>query len=205
MSNVTAIASSTSVRAAFDKFMRPHFEALYSRAHRLTGNVDDAEDLVQELLIRVYQHFDQVKRADNPKSWLLRVLYRLFVDFTRRNARSPLRPITPAEEDGTSMSMACDEPGPADHVERILTQQRLRRALEVLRPEEQVLLVLHELEGCSLTELEELTGLPEGTLKSRLHRARIKLGRILRTQESGTNVDPGGTNHELPAVRRSVG
>lgn len=204
MGKFRAIRGGKSREAAFERFIVPHFDSLYRRAYRLTRDRDDAEDLVQELWIRAYHAFDDLRSFDNPTGWLLRVLYRLFVDLTRRNACSPVRPLSAAEEEGSSMEVASMEPGPAEHAETDLLRQRLHRALKALRPEEQALLVLHEVEGYSLAEIEEITELPPSTVKSRLHRARAKLGRLMQhTDYESTN--KRGSQYELPRRHQFVG
>lgn len=189
----------------FGNFMLPYFEMLYARAYRLTGNVADAEDLVQELCIRVFPRLEEVLKVENPKFWLLRVLFRLFVDVRRRTGRSPFGSLSAVEDEESSLSLACPEPTPDEHVETLLTQRRLQRALRLLRPEDQALLILHEVEGYSLAELEEIADSPESTLKSRLHRARVKLGRLLSGDEGRVGPAPGDLSHELSRRRRSAG
>lgn len=205
MRKFRTIRGGKSREAEFERFIALHFDALYRRAYRLTRDADDAEDLVQELCIRAYRAFDDVKNMDNPRAWLLRVLYRLFVDFARHNACSPVRALSVVEEDGSSIDVASAEPGPAEHMETDLLRERLHRALKVLRPEEQALLVMHEVEGYSLAEIEEITELPPSTVKSRLHRARVKLGRLLRHAEHEATTNSRGSHYELPRRHRSVG
>lgn len=205
MHKFKTIRGGQSREAAFERFIAPHFDALYRRAYRLTRDADDAEDLVQELCIRAYRAFDDVKDMDKPIAWLLRVLYRLFVDFARHNACSPVRRLSMVEEEASSIDVASPEPGPAEHAETDLLRERLHRALNVLPPEEQALLVLHEVEGYSLAEIEEITELPPSTVKSRLHRARVKLGRLMQRSEHELTTSARGSDYELPRRQQSVG
>jgi RNA polymerase sigma-70 factor (ECF subfamily) len=75
------------------------------------------------------------------------------------------------------------EPSPAEEAERALYRWRIEDAWRHLNPEQRLLLVLHDVEGYSLAEIQSLTGLKEGTIKSRLHRARVRLGRLLQRDE----------------------
>jgi RNA polymerase sigma-70 factor (ECF subfamily) len=169
-----------SPEARFAALVQPHYDVLYRVAYRFTRSVHDAEDLAQEVCVRAFPRLEELERLDQPRGWLLRVLYRLFVDSTRRYERKHVGPIDDVDED----SLVCERPGPADEAERALEGRRLRRAWQHLDQEQQALLTLHDVEGYSLAELRELTGLKDGTLKSRLHRARVRLGKLLQRELS---------------------
>lgn len=205
MVKLKAIEGGKSRERAFEELIVPHFDSLYRRAYRLTRDADDAEDLVQELCIRAHRELDDLTSMDNPKAWLHKVLYRLSVDLARRNRGSPLRPLSVVQEDDSSLDVASTEPGPAEHAEAELLLRRLQRALKALRPEEQVLLVLHEVEGYTLAEIEEVMALPPSTVKSRLHRARVKLGRMMQRTECELTSKARGSSYELPRHHQSVG
>jgi RNA polymerase sigma factor (sigma-70 family) len=179
MARLTVIPGGREAAASFETFIRPHFDALYRRAYRLTLNAADAEDLVQDVCVRAYPRLAELLELDNPRAWLLRVLYRLFVDLTRHRKSSPFQSMSTIEEVESSRWMESDEPGPEAQADSAMGEARLERAWQRLDKVQQALLVLHDIEGYTLAELMEMTGLPEGTLKSRLHRARIKLGKIL--------------------------
>jgi RNA polymerase sigma factor (sigma-70 family) len=181
MARLTVIPGGREAAASFATFIRPHFDALYRRAYRLTLNAADAEDLVQDVCVRAYPRLAELQELDNPRAWLLRVLYRLFVDLTRHRKSSPFQPMSTIEEDDSSRWMESDEPGPEAQADSAMGEARLERAWQRLDKVQRALLVLHDIEGYTLAELVEMTGLPEGTLKSRLHRARIKLGKVLKS------------------------
>jgi RNA polymerase sigma factor (sigma-70 family) len=164
----------------FEELMRPHLDAIYGRAYALTGSTQDAEDLTQEVCIRASARLDDVVKHDNPRAWLLRVLYRLFVDLVRSRRRSPIRLLV--GDQGLDAAIST-EPGPEQHAEAASFYKRLRLAWERLTNDEQLLLALHGVEGLSLAEIQDVTGLPLGTIKSRLHRSRVRLGRLLLTAD----------------------
>jgi RNA polymerase sigma-70 factor (ECF subfamily) len=110
----------------------------------------------------------------------------LFVDSTRRYERRHVTSIDDVDAD----SLVCDRPGPAEEAERALDRRRLGRAWQHLDQEQRALLALHDVEGYSLAELKELTGLKEGTLKSRLHRGRVRLGKLLQREEILSEIVP---------------
>jgi RNA polymerase sigma-70 factor (ECF subfamily) len=153
---------------------------MYRVAFRLTRSPHDAEDLAQEVCVRAYARLDEIEVLEQPRGWLLRVLYRLFVDSTRRYERRHVGSIDDVE-DGV---LAYEGPSPVEEAERALERRRLDAAWRHLDHEQRALLALHDVEGYSLAELMELTGAKEGTLKSRLHRARVRLGRLLQREAS---------------------
>ena len=170
-----------SERDRFAKLIRQHYQVLYRAAYRLTGSTVDAEDLVQEVCVRAYPRLDEVEALEHPRGWLLRVLYRLFVDLRRRYERRNVRAIDENEE------FLSGEPSPAEEAERALDRRRIEDAWRHLNPEHRLLLVLHDVEGYSLAEIQSLTGLKDGTIKSRLHRARVRLGRLLQRDQVVTS------------------
>lgn len=166
----------------FSRLIRQHYRALYSAAYRLTRSTFDAEDLVQEVCLRAYPRLAEVERLEQPRGWLIRVLYRLFVDLHRRYERKHVRAIDDNEE------FMSDDAGPAEEVDRALDRWRIENAWRRLNYEHRLLLVLHDVEGYSLAEIHSLTGLKDGTIKSRLHRARVRLGRLLRRDEVAAEI-----------------
>lgn len=158
----------------FATLVRQHYRALYAAAYRLTRSTVDAEDLVQEVCVRAYPRFAELELLEQPRGWLLRVLYRLFIDSRRRYERNHVRAIEDDED------FVGEEPGPAEEADRALQRWRVEEAWRYLSAEQRALLVLHDVEGYTLDEIRALTGMKEGTIKSRLHRARVKLGRLLQ-------------------------
>jgi RNA polymerase sigma-70 factor (ECF subfamily) len=165
----------------FATLIRHHYHALYRAAYRLTRSAVDAEDLVQEVCVRAYPRLAEVEQLEQPRGWLLRVLYRLFIDLRRRYERKHVRAIDDDEE------FVSEEPGPAEEVDRVLTRWRIEDAWRHLNDEQRLLLALHDVEGYSLAEIHSLTGLKDGTIKSKLHRARVRLGRLLQRDRTATS------------------
>ena len=175
MEKLTVINGGRSFALRFEELMRAHYATLYRSAYRLTRSVDDAEDLVQEVCVRAFPRLEELEQLDQPRAWLLRVLRRIFIDQTRRYERRHVASLETIEQG----SLAASAPGPCEEAETAERAERLARAWQLLDKDNRSLLALHDIEGYSLAELMEITGLKEGTLKSRLHRARVKLGRLL--------------------------
>ena len=180
------VSRATGDAAEFERLMREHVPALYRSAYRWTGAVDRAEDLVQQLLVRLYPRLAELRELDRLRPWALRVMYRIFVDGVRRERASPVQfgAETAADGEATSEDEAWLDPGPepAELVERELTQERLVRAWERLGEDHRVVLSMHDIEDYSLPELARIMDIPLGTLKSRLHRARARLRELLAAE-----------------------
>jgi RNA polymerase sigma-70 factor (ECF subfamily) len=166
-------------RLAFERLIRPHMDRLYRLAWRLAGQKAQAEDLFQELLIKAYGKLDELATIEEPGSWMARMMYNLFIDERRRFARQRLRTVGDGEMpgDGIAGLSGCEDP--VRDNERRQQILALDSALGQLSDEHRVVVLLHDTEGYKLKEIQELTGIPVGTVKSRLHRARARLREIL--------------------------
>ncbi|MGQ0697360.1 MAG: RNA polymerase sigma factor [Panacagrimonas sp.] len=167
-------------RNGFDELVRPHLERLYRLAFRFTGSRDDAEDLVQSLLIKLIPQERRLLEVEILGPWLARSLYNLYVDDARRRARE-VSGIGIATGDSEILDQLVDEAAesPEQSAERLLSQRRLSAAWQQLPPEQRAVIAWHDIEGYSLDELAVAHDLPLGTLKSRLHRARARMRRLL--------------------------
>lgn len=158
----------------FELLLKPHLKQLYRLGYRLTGNREDAEDLVQDVLLKLFPKLDEMKTIERLSPWLSRVLYRQFVDKYRQQQRQPLNLVDDdieqdqlAEQDTIS--------GPEELTNSGLTLGLLDQAIARLNEDQRQLVLLHDVEGYSLPELQEMLDVPLGTLKSRLNRARGQL------------------------------
>jgi RNA polymerase sigma-70 factor (ECF subfamily) len=166
-------------RLAFERLVRPHFDRLYRLAWRLAGQKPQAEDLFQELLIKAYGKLDELVAIDEPGSWLARVMYNLFIDERRRFARQRLHTVEEGSMPGDGIEGLSGGEDPVRDNERRERFEVLDSALAQLSEEHRIVVLLHDTEGYKLKEIQELTGTPVGTIKSRLHRARARLKEIL--------------------------
>lgn len=177
----------TSDAREFAQLLREHIPALYRSAYRWTGTADRAEDLVQQLLLRLYPRLAELRELEQLRPWVLRVMYRIFVDQLRRERSSPVQfGADPGADDdasaGENDAWLDPGPGPQDLVEREVTQEHLLRAWERLGEEHRVVLAMHDIEDYTLPELAQIMEIPLGTLKSRLHRARARLRELLAAE-----------------------
>lgn len=168
----------SSRKERFREFIEPHLVPLRRTAYRLTRSLADAEDLVQDVCLRAYEKWEGDGGVDSPRAWLLRVQYNLHVDAVRRRPNERLKPLDDGSDEGVS---ADPRGGPESDAETALLIDALTRAWPLLTSDQQALLALYA-EGNTLNELTEITGLPLSALKARLHRARLRLGRLLKTE-----------------------
>lgn len=167
----------TDHRERYAALIAPHLGPLFRAAYRLCRNVPDAEDLVQEVCLRAYDRRAHLERAVSPRAWLLRVQFNLHVDASRRRRRLIAEPLDD-ERHQNDIGTAASEALPDVQTEAACLAERLSAAWIGLTPDQQALLALHA-EGHSLAEMTEITGVPLGPLKARLHRARTRLGKLL--------------------------
>jgi len=165
-------------QARFSAFVEAHLQALRRAAYRLCRSRSDAEDLVQEVCLRAFEKLAELERVEAPRAWLLRVQYNLHVDAARRRPRAHLESFDELVSPLTDASAAARDPQ-AD-AEAALLAEALDRNWPALTKDQQALLALYA-EGYSMNELASITELPVGALKARLHRARVRLGKLLET------------------------
>src|SRR6185295_1022441 len=170
---------SDSVEQRFTSLVQPHFATLYRAALRLTRRRPDAEDLVQDVCVRAFSRLDDLGAVTNPRAWLMRALYHLFVDATRRKRRRPDVPMP--SDDGAGVPPS-DEPSPERAAEARRMHERLAAVWDRLDSEQRALLSLHA-EGHDLEELAAIFAVNKNALSARLHRARQRLAKLLAADE----------------------
>lgn len=177
------------VAEQFDTLLRPHLRALYRLAYRYTGTREDAEDLVQDLLTKLYPRTPELERIDDLQPWLFRSLYNAFIDGVRKQNRRP-RTVEHEEADVASLTDVHQE------LTRLEERSALNAAIAELTPEHRAVVMLHLVEGYSLPELAQMLDVQIGTLKSRLHRAKAQLRAALGSMEPNP-ASERVTEHEL--------
>jgi RNA polymerase sigma factor (sigma-70 family) len=156
--------------ARFEQIVLPHLDDAYNLARWLTRREQDADDVVQEALLRAYQFFDSF-RGSSSRPWLLSIVRNTCYTWLQRNrAREP---VVSFDEEIHSRTRTSVSP----ETQSLVREDRglLRQAIEQLPPEFREAIVLRELEGLSYKEIAEIAGIPLGTVMSRLARARDQL------------------------------
>ncbi len=166
--------------AAWEEIVRTYSRRIYNLAYRFTGNHEAAEDLTQEVFIRVYRTLDQFNPAmGNLSHWLMRVARNLIIDDYRKRGRTPTEQSEDLADHEYYLQVG-DVGSPARLVEQQETSRLVQKAITKLSPELRICIILRDLEGLSYQEIVDVLRIPEGTVKSRINRGRIELARILR-------------------------
>lgn len=194
---------------AFTALVRPHLDRLYRLAFRLTGTREDAQDLLQDVMLKLYPQMDRLAGIDAPQTWLNRVLYNHFIDDQRRYRARQLRLVSGAELSANPDLAPAEGASTEELVEGEFTIKRIEAAVARLSDKHRVIISLHDIEGYTLSEIAEITGVSLGTLKSRRHRARQRLQEFLDNgpDRAAITSSPsrGSENHELRSIPSKPG
>jgi RNA polymerase sigma-70 factor (ECF subfamily) len=155
---------------AFEAEILPQLRPLFGMAYRLTGNAHDAEDLVQETMLRAHRSFDRYRPGTNARAWLFTILHRLRTDALRRRGRRP-----------ETVELVDDGPPVAPVHEAALASghEEITRALQGLPEGFRSAVVLRDVEEYSYAEIAKMLDIPVGTVMSRIHRGRALLRQAL--------------------------
>jgi len=172
-------------RAEFERQALVHTDALYGAAYRLTRNPRDAEDLVQDALLRAYRFWDSFEQDSNCKAWLLRIVTNTFINEYQRKKRSrEVLDAASAEQDATDGVLVHADASDRQTPERALLDRSVsddvQRSLDALPDDFRTAVVLCDVQGLSYKEIAEIMQTPVGTVMSRLFRGRTLLAAALR-------------------------
>jgi len=172
-------------RAEFERQAMVHTDALFGAAYRLTRNARDAEDLVQDSLLRAYRFWDSFEQDSNCKAWLLRIVTNTFInEYQRRKRSREVLDAATAEQDTTDGVLIHADANDRQTPERALLDRSVsddvQRALDALPEDFRTAVVLCDVQGLSYKEIAEIMQTPVGTVMSRLFRGRKLLAASLR-------------------------
>jgi len=164
----------------FEGLTRPHVDALWQTAFRMTGDRDAADDLTQETCLKAFRSFSRFKPGSNYRAWIFRILTNLCLDHLRREKRSLfLRPDGDMNVLERGATVRRDDE-PEVQVFRNEVRCAVFRAMNQLTPEIRLVVSLALLEGRTYQEVAEIVGCPVGTVRSRLSRGRRQLRQSLK-------------------------
>lgn len=175
--------------AAWETVVNQYAKRIYNLTYRYTSRRDEAEDLTQEIFIRVYQNLKSFRSDSGSfQSWIMKVGRNLIIDHYRRTRRYQQAAGT---EEMEIMNLKDDKaPNPQRVAEQSEASRFVSEGLQALSPELKEAIILRDLEGMAYLEIAELLGIPEGTVKSRINRARLELAKLLtkRRAQAGLQV-----------------
>ena len=164
-------------REAFEQIYHRHFRRVFALCLRMTGNPSTAEDLTQEVFIHLFNKIGSFRGDSAFTTWLHRMtVNQVLMHFRKKSTRSEL--LTDEGETPIQIVKGTENPGTMPVIDRI----SLEKALQQLPPGYRTVFVLHDIEGYEHYEISGMLGIAEGTSKSQLHKARLKLRQLIREQ-----------------------
>lgn len=169
--------------ASFEQFFNEYQKRVYNLAYRMIGNEQDAADITQEVFVRVYGSLNRLNNEETFFAWLRTIMVNLCRDYFRKAART-IKADSLDEKvtvDGSEVEYQVEgkSSNPGKLLERKELQEAVQRAINSLSEEQRMAVVLHHIEGMDVKDISEKLNIPEGTVKSRLARARDELKRKL--------------------------
>ena len=166
---------------AFENIIKEHQTMIYNIAYRISGNRDDAFDISQDAMLKMYKNLQYFEGTSKLSTWIYRIVTNTALDFMRKNRRhavvSSLDEATDSEE--APLQVQSDDPTPHEQLERKELMKAVENALSELSENHRAVLVLRDINGLSYEEIADILLCSEGTVKSRINRARKALQIIL--------------------------
>ena len=159
---------------AFEALVLEHQNKVYSLALRMVGNEEDARDMAQEAFIRAFSSLTGFRGDSKFSVWLYRLTSNICIDFLRSRAKKRTVSMTWTDDAG-ELEIPDERFSPEEQFDRTSIRESVQRGLDSLSPQYREILVLREINGLSYEEIGRVLGIEEGTVKSRIFRARKKL------------------------------
>lgn len=157
--------------AAFGDLVRKYQDRLYTTMSHLLGSSEDAKDVVQDAFVKAFVKLESFQRASGFYTWLYRIAFNTAMSGQRR--RRPAQSVDLRHDGGEEPLDPSAAPG--DRLEREELANQVRGALDTLSDEHRTVLVLRDIDGCDYEAMAKILDIPVGTVRSRLHRARLQL------------------------------
>lgn len=168
--------------AAWEQIVKTYTKRVYNLAYRYAGRFDAAEDLTQEIFLRVYQNLPSYKpEAGTLINWMLTVARHLCIDFLRQNRRH--QKVAGSEELEVMDFKANTGMDPVAALRAEEKAKMVHAGIASLSPELKEAIILRDMEELSYQEITHMLKIPEGTVKSRINRARVELAKILKKRK----------------------
>ena len=179
-------------QAAWELIVKQYWRKVFNVAYKFVGKHDEAEDLTQDIFLKIFRSLNTFDRRANFQTWLISVSRNLCIDHYRSVRKE--RQMIAREVDTSDLQPASGERGPYSAVEHQDLRTLLRQALQTLPVTLRTAVILRDLHELSYQEIADRLALPEGTVKSRINRGRIELARQLKRLQD-----------KQPAARRRRG
>lgn len=176
----------------FRSEMLPHLDAMYNFALRLTMDPTDAEDLVQDTVVKAYRFFNSYEKGTNAKAWLFRILKNSYINNYRKKSKRP-NEVDYDEVSTFYETIRADQTDTSDLEERMyrdMLDDTVTKALEDLPEDFRSVVLLCDVEGFTYEEIANMLDVPIGTIRSRLHRGRNLLRAALESYARNRGFSP---------------
>ena len=176
----------SSAERAIPRLLEEHGGLIYNLGLRMCGSPENAEDLVQETFLRAFRNWGQFEGRSNPTTWLYTIATRACIRFKRRRSGEPsqmlsLSKLLPNQDEDIPIIFSEDK-GPLDEALRRESQEAINRAIADLPSHFRVTLMLKDIVEFSTAEVAHVLGIKKTTVKTRVHRARLLLRKVLTEQ-----------------------
>jgi len=166
---------------AFEELVSSYEKKIYNYCLRMTNSREDAEDLTQEVFVRVYKNIKSFKGGSQLSTWIYRIAHNICIDRYRKSKASVVSLNQPkGEDDEREIDLPSGSPSPEEHVIRGEQQKLLLNCISRLKPEYQTVIILRDIQHFSYEEIAGILNLPLGTVKSHINRARAALRDAVR-------------------------
>lgn len=199
MAEASPVELTADERRRFQEDALPLLDSLYGAALRMTRNPQDAEDLVQETMLRAYRAFDRFEAGTNLKAWLFRILTNAYINTYRKRQREPQKVSADEVEEFDLYRELKNhdtqfEATPESIVLDSLVDSDIIDAIDDLPEQFRLAVILSDIEGFSYAEMAEIMDVPMGTVMSRLHRGRKALQKRLWELARDRGIVKGSNN-----------
>lgn len=168
---------------AFEPLILPYQQKVYNIAFGILGNAEDADDAAQEAFLKVFRYIKSFNEQSQFYTWLYRIVHNVCLDMIRKRTKNPFGFLNKhwQNDEGDEMEVQLEDPSPLpdENFMREETQSEVRAAISKLKENYRTVIVLRDIEGLSYEEIAKILEISEGTVKSRINRARLSLKSIL--------------------------
>jgi len=172
--------------SAFEEFIIDYEKLIYNIAYKMFNNVEDAKDISQEVMIKIYKNISKCRDFKSIKTWVYTITYNACIDEIRKRKGKQTQSIyedIDTEDGSIEKQIPSSEPTPEEVVIKKEKQKMVRNAINKLSYEHKSVIIMRDIEGLSYDDISKITNLSLGTVKSRIARARKSLRDIIVNME----------------------
>ena len=184
-------------QVAWEQIVRQYWRKVFNVAYKFVGKHDEAEDLTQDIFLKIFKSLDTFDRRANFQTWLISISRNLCIDHYRSVRKE--RETIDRDVDAGELAPAASEPGPMAMLEQRDRVALLKQALSALPDTLRTAVLMRDIQELSYQEIADQLRLPEGTVKSRINRGRTELARQIRKLR-GNEYSPAGTSPRRTGV-----